>query len=216
MAHCHSAWCRRPDQLLRSGKRFGRPGGIEPGVWDVQPDVRVRGFSSAYSWTYAVSSYHGESCSSLRCATHRLPQCPGLVVCFVCGRGRHECRGLRRKQAPARHRGTPTFPASAKATGAWFPRQERSLATAMFDGASKFASAIGVPLIGIVLIKLGWRMSFAVTGLISFLYFVAFYLVYREPKDDPKLSVEEWSYIERVARNSTNSPGAKKTPRWDS
>ena len=86
-----------------------------------------------------------------------------------------------------------TFPASAKATGAWFPRQERSLATAMFDGASKFASAIGVPIIGIVLIKLGWRMSFAATGLISFLYFIAFYFVYREPKDDPKLSDVEWN-----------------------
>jgi MFS transporter, ACS family, D-galactonate transporter len=101
----------------------------------------------------------------------------------------------------------PTFPASSKATGAWFPRQERSLATAMFDGASKFASAIGVPLIGIVLIKLGWRMSFAVTGLISYLYFVAFYFVYREPKDDPKLSDEEWEYIRAGGAQQHREPG---------
>lgn len=105
----------------------------------------------------------------------------------------------------------PTFPASAKATGAWFPRQERSLATAMFDGASKFASAIGVPLIGIVLIKLGWRMSFAVTGLISFLYFVAFYFVYREPKDDPKLSEEEWNYIRSGGAQQHREPGAGRS-----
>ena len=37
----------------------------------------------------------------------------------------------------------PTFPANAKATGYWFPKQERSLATAMFDSAAKFAPGRG-------------------------------------------------------------------------
>ena len=59
----------------------------------------------------------------------------------------------------------PTFPANAKAIGLWFPPQERSFATSLFDAAAKFASAIGVPLIGIVLLKAGWRWSFALTGL---------------------------------------------------
>src|ERR1700682_310432 len=40
----------------------------------------------------------------------------------------------------------PTFPANAKAIGYWFPKNERSMATAMFDAMAKFASAIGVPL----------------------------------------------------------------------
>ena len=40
----------------------------------------------------------------------------------------------------------PTFPANAKAIGHWFPSRERSFATSVFDGAAKFASAIGVPL----------------------------------------------------------------------
>lgn len=37
----------------------------------------------------------------------------------------------------------PTFPANAKAIGYWFPTQERSLATAMFDAAAKFARRSG-------------------------------------------------------------------------
>lgn len=85
----------------------------------------------------------------------------------------------------------PTFPANAKAIGLWFPPQERSLATSIFDAAAKFASAIGVPLIGVLLLSVGWRWSFAATGLISFLYFLLFYFVYRDPKDDPKLSDTE-------------------------
>ena len=61
-----------------------------------------------------------------------------------------------------------------------------------------------------VLIKLGWRMSFATTGLISFLYFVAFYFVYREPKDDPKLTEEEWNYIQAGGAQQHGEPGAGK------
>src|SRR5580704_10261307 len=85
----------------------------------------------------------------------------------------------------------PTFPANAKAIGYWFPSRERSFATSIFDSAAKFSSAIGVPLIGVLLLKVGWRWSFAATGVISFLYFLLFYWIYRDPVDDPELSEAE-------------------------
>ena len=90
----------------------------------------------------------------------------------------------------------PTFPANAKAIGLWFPPRERSFATAVFDSAAKFASAIGVPLIGILLIKVGWRLSFAATGLLSFAYFLLFWRVYRDPGDDPLLTSVELRHIQ--------------------
>ena len=89
----------------------------------------------------------------------------------------------------------PTFPQNAKATAHWFPRQERSLATAIFDSAAKFSTAIGVPLIGLLLIHFGWRFSFAMTGVASFIFFLAFYSFYRSPKDDKNLSESERQYI---------------------
>ena len=89
----------------------------------------------------------------------------------------------------------PSFPANAKAIAHWFPAKERSLPTAVFDAAAKLASAIGVPLIGIVLLQVGWRWSFALTGLVSFGYFLLFYRVYRDPADDPELSEAERQYI---------------------
>ena len=89
----------------------------------------------------------------------------------------------------------PTFPANAKAVGYWFPPQERSLATAIFDAAAKFASGIGVPALGLLLVHFGWRLSFAMTGVVSLLFFLAFYFIYRDPQDDPKLSAEELAYI---------------------
>jgi MFS family permease len=89
----------------------------------------------------------------------------------------------------------PTFPSNAKAIGYWFPARERSSATSIFDGSAKFASAIGVPLIGLLMLKVGWRWSFAATGLLSFFYFLLFCLVYRDPGDDPELTTQERDYI---------------------
>lgn len=89
----------------------------------------------------------------------------------------------------------PTFPANAKATGHWFPHEERSFATAMFDSAAKLASAVGVPLVGTLLLYFGWRLSFAFTGLISLVFFFVFSAVYREPEDDPSLTAQELAFV---------------------
>ena len=89
----------------------------------------------------------------------------------------------------------PTFPANSKAIGYWFPSRERSLATAIFDAASKFAPAAGVPLLGLLLIRFGWRWSFAATGILSFLYFVLFYWIYRNPSEDKSLTPAEREFI---------------------
>lgn len=83
------------------------------------------------------------------------------------------------------------FPANAKAIGLWFPARARGLSTALFDAGAKFSSVIGVPLLGIALLKIGWRWSFALTGLISFVYFLLFWKVYRDPDDDPTLTPSE-------------------------
>jgi MFS family permease len=89
----------------------------------------------------------------------------------------------------------PGFPASSKATGYWFPRQERALATAIFDAAAKFSNVIGIPLVALVVVNFGWRWGFGVTAILSFLYFLAFYIFYRDPSAHPKLAAEEREYI---------------------
>jgi MFS transporter, ACS family, D-galactonate transporter len=92
---------------------------------------------------------------------------------------------------------SPTFPANAKAIGLWFREQERSLAIAVTDAAAKLSSAIGVPLIGILLLNFGWRWSFAATGFFSLIYFALFCRVYRDPPEghgppaDPSISPAE-------------------------
>jgi ACS family D-galactonate transporter-like MFS transporter len=91
----------------------------------------------------------------------------------------------------------PAFPVSAKATGYWFPRNERGLATAIFDAAAKFSNVIGVPLVAVTVVAFGWRWGFGLTALLSFSYFTAFYFIYRDPSADPQLSAEELKYIKQ-------------------
>jgi ACS family D-galactonate transporter-like MFS transporter len=99
---------------------------------------------------------------------------------------------------------SPTFPLNAKALGYWFTREERSLATAITDAAAKFSSAIGVPLIGLLLLHFGWRWSFAATGLASLFYFLLFYAIYRNPSGDTKLSTAEFEAIQRGGAQPEN------------
>src|SRR5438552_1735319 len=74
----------------------------------------------------------------------------------------------------------PSFPANSKATGYWFPRTERALSTSLFDAMAKFSNVIGVPLIALVVVKLGWRWGFGMAAGLSFAYFLAFWRLYRD------------------------------------
>ncbi len=89
----------------------------------------------------------------------------------------------------------PGFMVNSKATGYWFPRVERALATAIFDSAAKFSNVIGVPMVAYIVVTFGWRYGFVLTAVLSLLYFVAFFVFYRDPSGDTKLSSEERRYI---------------------
>jgi MFS transporter, ACS family, D-galactonate transporter len=90
---------------------------------------------------------------------------------------------------------SPAFPSNAKAIGYWFGQKERSLAMSFTDAAAKFSTAIGVPLVGLLVLHFGWRWSFATTGTISFIYFLLFYALYRNPSEDRKLTPQEREFI---------------------
>jgi ACS family D-galactonate transporter-like MFS transporter len=107
----------------------------------------------------------------------------------------------------------PTFPANAKAIGYWFPNNERSLATAMFDSAAKFSSAIGIPLLGLLLFYFGWRWNFAATGFISLVYFALFCAYYRNPSEDKLLTQAEREFIAQGgAQPEDRATAAKGAP----
>ena len=140
---------------------------------------------SAYSWTYAACQIPaGELLDRFGV---KLVGRVGALLWSVASFAAAASLGIRQFFAARLLLGVgeaPTFPGNAKAIGKWFPENERGLATACFDAAAKFASAIGVPVMGLLLVRFGWRWTFAATGAASFLYFVAFTVVYRDPSEE--------------------------------
>lgn len=169
---------------------------------------------SAYSWTYALLQL--PSGALLDRFGVRLVGRVSSFIWSVASFGAAMATGLESFFAARLLLGVgeaPTFPGNSKAIGYWFPAWERSLATAIFDSASKFGTAIGVPLVGILLIHFGWRWSFAATGLISLFYFLLFYLVYRDPSEDSALTDAERRYIvqggaQPEGRSATDTAGS--------
>lgn len=167
--------------------------------------------SSAYSWTYAACQLPSGLLLD-RFGVRRV----GRISTFlwsIASFGAAISSGIRGFFAARFLLGigeAPTFPANAKAVGYWFPSAERSLATAIFDAAAKFASAVGVPLIGILLLHFGWRWSFAATGFVSLLYFALFYALYRNPSEDTALSAVEREFIARGGAQPEDAVRAAK------
>jgi MFS family permease len=92
----------------------------------------------------------------------------------------------------------PAFPASSKATSYWFPLSERGLATSSFDAAAKFSNVVGVPLVALAITLWGWPGGFWLTGVLSALYAIVFWIWYRSPREAKlrnKISEQEYTYI---------------------
>ena len=89
----------------------------------------------------------------------------------------------------------PAFPGSSKATGYWFPLRERGRATTAFDAAAKLSSALGLPIVALAVASWGWRAGFWMTGILSLVYALAFWLLYRNPGESKRLSETERAYI---------------------
>jgi len=144
-------------------------------------DVAFGYLSSAYSWTYAAMQLPmGWLLDRLGV---RAIGIGAALLWSVASFAAAAAPGLRSFLASRFLLGVaeaPTFPANAKAVAEWFPAEKRGLPTAMFDGAAKLGTCLGVPLLGLLLVRYGWRWSFAVTGVLSFTYFVAFAIGYRD------------------------------------
>jgi MFS family permease len=102
----------------------------------------------------------------------------------------------------------PAYPLCAKATGYWFPAGERGTATAIFDAGAKLATAIGAPLLSLILVTDGWRATFLATGIVSVLFFGAFLLFYRDPGADKRLTHAERRHITTGRAQAEGIPAA--------
>ncbi len=87
------------------------------------------------------------------------------------------------------------FPAAIKTVSEWFPKKERALATGIFNAGSNVGALVTPVVVPWITLTWGWPQAFFVTGALGFLWVFAWFLVYRQPAEHPRLSRSELEYI---------------------
>jgi MFS transporter, ACS family, hexuronate transporter len=87
------------------------------------------------------------------------------------------------------------FPAAIKTVAEWFPQNERSLATGIFNSGANVGAILAPAIVPWVTLRWGWHAAFLTTGLFSVLWILWWFRNYRRPTDHPTLTARELRYI---------------------
>ena len=88
------------------------------------------------------------------------------------------------------------WPGATKAVAEWFPRRESGWAVALFDSGSSIGGALApIIVLGVYRWFGSWRPAFIVTGLLGFVWLIAFRALYRSPEVHERVSPEELKVI---------------------
>jgi sugar phosphate permease len=84
-----------------------------------------------------------------------------------------------------------TMPSFTKTAFNWFPRSERGLACGIFNSGSVAGNVLSLPLVTSLILVIGWRGAFLVTGLIGLVWAVAWWFIYRDPENYRSVAPKE-------------------------
>ena len=73
------------------------------------------------------------------------------------------------------------YPAGVKLITEWFPPEERSHASGIFNSGASIGAILAPPLLAWILLARGWRTAFVVIGLLGFVWLAGWLAIYREP-----------------------------------
>ncbi len=99
------------------------------------------------------------------------------------------------------------FPAGIKAVTEWFPKKERALATGIFNAGSNIGAIITPILAPAIMLLWGWQAAFIITGVVGFLWLIAWLVMYRNPRDDKKVNAAELAHIEQDPADTEKKVG---------
>lgn len=88
------------------------------------------------------------------------------------------------------------FPAAVKTIAEWFPKKDRAFATGLFNSGSTIGAIIAPIIVVGITLQWGWRWAFIITGLLGFIWVIAWRLVYKSPHENAKVNAAELAYIQ--------------------
>src|ERR1035437_2989886 len=80
------------------------------------------------------------------------------------------------------------FPAAIKTVAEWFPKNERALATGLFNSGSNVGAIIAPLTVPLIAVAWGWQWAFILTGAIGLIWLIFWLLIYEIPAKHKKLS----------------------------
>lgn len=99
----------------------------------------------------------------------------------------------------------PVSPTSAKIVAEWFPPRERGAAVGVYDSGSKWGPAVAPPILTFLIMGFGWRAMFVILGVLGVIVAVGFWVFYRSPEHDRRVSAAELQHI-RAREEDDNAP----------
>jgi MFS transporter, ACS family, hexuronate transporter len=87
------------------------------------------------------------------------------------------------------------FPASISAVALWFPRDERALATTLFNAGANVGAIIAPAIVPIIALRWGWQAPFVAMGLVGFAWLLLWIPLYGNPRRLMRVSKAELAHI---------------------
>ena len=88
------------------------------------------------------------------------------------------------------------FPTATRAFTYWMPITQRGFAQGITHSFSRLGGAVTPPLVVLIMALAGWRESFIVLGVISLMWTVLYFFVFRDtPQEHPRVTPEELAEI---------------------
>jgi len=79
------------------------------------------------------------------------------------------------------------FPGAIKSIAEWFPKEERALATGIFNAGTNTGAILTPLIVPWIALTWGWRWAFVVVGSLGFLWLFAWLSLYRSPSAHPPI-----------------------------
>ncbi len=90
---------------------------------------------------------------------------------------------------------TPAFPINNRIITTWLPERERASAVGTYTSGQYVGLAFLTPVLVLTQQAFGWRAMFVATGMAGVVWGVAFFLLYRDPRQERRANAAELAHI---------------------
>jgi MFS transporter, ACS family, hexuronate transporter len=105
------------------------------------------------------------------------------------------------------------WPGASKTVAEWFPREERSMAVAIFDSGSSVGGALAALSIPWIALAVGWRWAFVASGSLGLVWVILWLRIYHPLDCHPKVTPQEVNLI-RAGKDAATKSAETGVRRW--